>query len=200
MKKDNTYRSDIQQLRGIAVLLVVFQHAGILFPGGFIGVDIYFVISGYLITESLQNIHQNQIPLVSFYKKRFYRIFPPLIFMVLFTLFLGSLVLSPSDLIDLSYSSLSAISLVSNFYFFKTSGYFASPSETKPLLHTWSLGIEEQFYLFYPLVFIWLLKNSAKKSYLILILLMTMSFCFWCTQPKGFLTTHFISLIQEIGN
>ena len=146
------YRSEIDGLRAIAVLSVMFFHARFgWFSGGFVGVDIFFVISGYLITSIIISEQQAKcFSLISFYERRARRILPAL-FLVLFAcLPFAWLWMEPSDLKRFSVS-LSAVSLfASNFVFWKESGYFAAAAELKPLLHTWSLAIEEQYYVLFP--------------------------------------------------
>jgi peptidoglycan/LPS O-acetylase OafA/YrhL len=150
------YRADIDGLRAIAVLLVVGFHA---FPnwlkGGFIGVDIFFVISGFLIsTIILENLRQDRFSFGEFYGRRIRRIFPALI-LVLFTCFMiGWNVLDADEFIRLGKNITGGVGFVSNFVLWNESGYFDNSAETKPLLHLWSLGVEEQFYLFWPL-FLW---------------------------------------------
>jgi len=149
-----TYRPDIDGLRAVAVLPVLFYHAGIpAFPGGFVGVDIFFVISGYLICGMIDaDIRQGAFSLANFYKRRALRILPALFAMVLATSVLAYVYCLPVEFEDYAKSLASAIGSISNIYFAGTAGYFDAPAETKPLLHTWSLGVEEQFYLVAPLL------------------------------------------------
>src|SRR5450631_957571 len=148
------YRADIDGLRAVAVLPVLFYHAGIPgFPGGFVGVDIFFVISGYLICGMIDvDIRGGSFSLSNFYQRRILRILPALFAMFLVTSILAYLYCLPVELVDYSKSLASAVGSVSNVYFAGTAGYFDAPAETKPLLHTWSLGVEEQFYLLTPLL------------------------------------------------
>ena len=151
---DLTYRKDIVALRAIAVLSVVLYHAQFhFFKGGYVGVDIFFVISGFLITNILVSEHLKEggIKLSSFYLKRARRILPALFFTLFLTTILAIAFLS-SNLLNQFGLSLTASALsISNIYFYSQAGYFDSSSSTKLLLHTWSLGIEEQFYLFWPI-------------------------------------------------
>ncbi len=148
------YRSDIDGLRALAVIPVVAFHAGLPgLAGGFVGVDIFFVISGYLICGMIAaDIERDRFSLLRFYKRRVMRIFPALFAMFLVASALSYLYLLPVELMDYSKSLLSAVLSVSNLYFAQTTGYFDAPAETKPLLHTWSLGVEEQFYVICPLL------------------------------------------------
>ncbi len=149
-----TYRADIDGLRAIAVCLVVAFHA---FPGviqsGFVGVDIFFVISGFLISSILfRNFSSGRHHLVDFYERRIRRIFPALITVLIATLVVGWFGLLPDEFRQLGRHAAGGSLFISNFILWNESGYFDNVAETKPLLHLWSLGIEEQFYLFYPAI------------------------------------------------
>ncbi|WP_213735620.1 acyltransferase family protein [Bradyrhizobium sp. dw_411] len=148
------YRPDIDGLRAIAVLLVVGFHAfPEAVPGGFIGVDIFFVISGFLITGIIaRELGQQHFGLLAFYARRIRRIFPALIVVLGVTLVLGWLWLLPQAYAQLSSDVFASAAFVSNIALWLQSGYFDIESSRKPLLHLWSLGIEEQFYLFWPLI------------------------------------------------
>lgn len=148
------YRREIDGLRAVAVLPVILFHAGfVAFSGGFIGVDVFFVISGYLITSIIADeLEQGRFSLISFYERRARRILPALFLVVAATLALGWRYLLPSDMKDLSQSIAATAAFSSNLLFWKESGYFETAAEFKPLLHTWSLGVEEQFYLAFPLL------------------------------------------------
>src|ERR1700722_18124823 len=148
------YRPDIDGLRAIAVMLVVNFHAfPEAMPGGFIGVDIFFVISGFLITGIIaRELDQQRFSLVGFYKRRIRRIFPALIVVLAATLVLGWLWMLPAAYAQLSADVFASGAFFSNIALLLQSGYFDIESGKKPLLHLWSLGIEEQFYLFWPLI------------------------------------------------
>lgn len=148
-----TYRKDIDGLRALAVLPVVLFHAGFgFFSGGFVGVDVFFVISGYLITGIIfGEIAQEKFAILRFYERRIRRIFPALFAVLAFTLIAGLAIFLPEDLKALSGSIVAATLFVSNILFWRESGYFDTAAEMKPLLHTWSLAVEEQFYIFFPL-------------------------------------------------
>jgi peptidoglycan/LPS O-acetylase OafA/YrhL len=152
-KPSLAYRSDIDGLRAVAVLLVVACHIGIYrLRGGFVGVDIFFVISGYLISSViLSEMAASRFLLRSFYERRIRRIFPALLVMLLATSVLAYRYLLPVEMEDFAKSLVASIFSQSNFYFWHQSGYFDAPAALKPLLHTWSLAVEEQFYIFFPL-------------------------------------------------
>ncbi|GGC21609.1 acyltransferase family protein [Pseudoduganella buxea] len=148
------YRAEIDGLRAVAVLPVILFHAGFdFFSGGFVGVDIFFVISGYLITTIIvAEIKAGNFSIVNFYERRARRILPALFFVLACSLPFAWMWLVPQDLKSLSQSLVAVMLFSSNILFWKTSGYFESAAELKPLLHTWSLAVEEQFYLFFPLL------------------------------------------------
>ena len=161
------YRADIDGLRAIAVLSVVFYHAGLGFPGGYVGVDVFFVISGYLITALiLKDLERGSFSMVNFWERRIRRIFPALAVMVAATMLAGWFLLLPEDLAKLGASVIAQSLLVSNFYFWRTTNYFGGANEEKPLLHTWSLAVEEQFYLIFPLALmaLWAFFNYRLKK------------------------------------
>lgn len=148
------YRPEIDGIRALAVLVVTFYHFDVVgFDGGYIGVDIFFVISGYLITGIiLREMQQGTFTLRNFYQRRIRRIFPALFAVTLVSIPLALLFLVPRDLEDFGQSVVSIGFFFQNFLFHAESGYFGGPSELKPLLHTWSLAVEEQFYLLFPFV------------------------------------------------
>ena len=147
------FRPDIEGLRAVAVLPVLAYHVSpSVAPGGFVGVDVFFVISGYLISQLLcADIEQNKFSIIGFYERRIRRIFPALMAMLAVTFLLGWRYCLPAELTDLAHSTITAALSVSNIYFWLTSGYFSGDELSKPLLHTWSLAVEEQFYLVWPL-------------------------------------------------
>ncbi len=151
MKLD--YRADLDGLRAIAVLVVVFNHAGLsIFSGGYIGVDIFFVISGFLITTIIaREIKANEFTLLKFYERRVRRIIPALIVVVFFALLASALLYDSGRFKSFAKSLLATMLFYSNINFWDEAGYFDTPSLLKPLLHTWSLAVEEQFYIVYPL-------------------------------------------------
>src|ERR1700682_5496843 len=148
------YRPDIDGLRAIAVMLVVIFHAfPEAMPGGFIGVDIFFVISGFLITGIVvRELDQKRFSLLAFYNRRIRRIFPALIVVLCVTMVLGWLWMLPAAYAQLSSDVFASAAFFANIALLLQSGYFDIESAKKPLLHLWSLGIEEQFYLIWPLI------------------------------------------------
>ena len=177
------FRPDIQGMRALAVLAVIFYHLpGEILVGGYLGVDVFFVISGYLITNQIVGkINEKTFSLFEFYKNRFWRLFPAMIFVVLITLIYASWVMSIGDLKKASHSALSATFSLSNFYFFSQEGYFDTAARVKPFLHTWSLAVEEQFYLFWPMILLGLvsLKKSLRLPVVILILALSFFTCLY---------------------
>ena len=166
------YRTEIDGLRALAIMMVIVYHAEImmggyrLFPGGYIGVDVFFVISGYLITSIiLRELQNGTFSFIRFYEKRVRRILPALYTVILASLPLAYFWMTPKALHEYSGSVLSALVSVSNFWFWKEDGYSAEASAVKPFLHTWSLSIEEQFYIFFPLLLVFFYKY--KKHYLL---------------------------------
>lgn len=153
------YRREIDGLRAFAVLPVIFFHAGFdLFGGGFVGVDVFFVISGYLITTIILNdLDGSRFSIVDFYERRARRILPVLFLVVLVCVPFAITILLPNDLESFSKSLIAVSLFVSNIFFWRDSGYWDVSADLKPLLHTWSLSVEEQYYLFFPvlLIFIW---------------------------------------------
>lgn len=148
------YRSDIDGLRAIAVLSVIFYHAGFGgFGGGYVGVDVFFVISGYLITQILlRDLAVGRLSIARFYERRARRILPALFFVLLCCLPPAILWMRPEELADLGLAIAAVILFVSNILFWRQIDYFDETAELNPLLHTWSLAIEEQYYIFFPLV------------------------------------------------
>lgn len=147
------YRPEVDGLRAIAVIAVVLYHAGLGVPGGFVGVDIFFVISGYLITSLIvKEVERGTFSMVTFWERRARRILPASIVLVVAVLISGWFLLLPSDYAKLGLSAGFHSLFAANLYFWRTTNYFAGPSEEQPLLHTWSLGVEEQFYVFFPLL------------------------------------------------
>jgi peptidoglycan/LPS O-acetylase OafA/YrhL len=146
------YRADIDGLRALAVLAVVAFHADV--PGtggGFVGVDVFLVISGFLIASLLlDELSVGRLFLLDFYKRRVLRIFPALVPMLAATLALGWAIFPAEDYRNLGASALAAATFVSNLYFLQDAGYFSTAAEANPLLHTWSLSVEEQYYLLFP--------------------------------------------------
>jgi peptidoglycan/LPS O-acetylase OafA/YrhL len=179
------YRPDIDGLRAIAVSSVVFFHANLSpFFSGFVGVDIFFVISGYLIGGIIiRGMRTGRYTYAGFYARRARRILPVLILVILVTCLLGCFILDAKELFFVGGTSTSALLAVSNISFWRLQDYFASDSRLSPLLMTWSLGIEEQFYLFFPILTFGIVRLANDRLLPIIATLTAVSFAFsvWCT-------------------
>ncbi|MGD9845507.1 MAG: acyltransferase family protein, partial [Variibacter sp.] len=152
--KKTVYRNDIDGLRALAVLSVIGFHAfpGWV-PGGFVGVDIFFVISGYLISGHIFNsLEAGNFSIVTFYGKRVRRIFPAMILVLAACLIFGWLALLPDEFLQLGKHTAAGSGFVANLVFWSEAGYFNNTAATKPMLHLWSLGVEEQFYIIWPIL------------------------------------------------
>ena len=150
----NVRRTDIDTLRAISVIAVIIYHFDkSFFPYGYLGVDIFFVISGYVITRSiLRKLKENKFKFTDFYYRRIKRILPVLLVVLLATFFFANIIFLTADLKRFLESLISSLGFISNFYFWITGGYFSTNDQLKPLLHLWSLSVEEQFYIFFPIV------------------------------------------------
>ncbi|NDV89967.1 acyltransferase family protein [Alteromonas sp. 345S023] len=179
------FREDIQGLRALAVLSVVIYHISPFhLPGGFIGVDIFFVISGYLIMGQIYGkIHANNFSFSDFYVRRFKRLFPAYIATVAITSIFAFVYFLPGEFNKYAWSLVASCLYVSNFYFYTKSGYFDSELQGSPLLHTWSLSVEEQFYAIMPVFLIFAYGMCKKYSALMLGCIFTVSFilCIYLT-------------------
>ena len=162
-RDSENYRPDIDGLRAIAVLGVLLFHVGAPFAsGGFVGVDVFFVISGYLITQLIWNqLKDNRFSFTQFYIRRARRLLPALFFSLLLSTVFAVQLLPPQALIHFFRALFASTISLSNIYFWNNTGYFDIDAKSNPLLHIWSLSVEEQFYLFWPaiLVFIFTRKN-----------------------------------------
>jgi peptidoglycan/LPS O-acetylase OafA/YrhL len=159
------YRPDIDGLRAVAVLAVLAFHYGAPIPGGFTGVDVFFVISGFLITSKLRDdIVAGMFSVLGFYDRRMRRILPALLTMLAITLLAGRFLLMPGDYKAVADSSATAAFGVSNFFFLDNTGYFDQASNLMPLLHTWSLAVEEQFYVAWPLLLFVIARGRSRPD------------------------------------
>ena len=160
------YRREIDGLRAIAVLPVILYHAGFsVFQGGYVGVDVFFVISGFLITTIILNdLKQDRFSILRFYERRARRILPALFAVVAACLPFAWVWMTPVQMEKFSQSVLATFLFLSNIYFWRDSGYFAAAADEKPLIHTWSLAVEEQFYLLFPLLLLLLWKRGARPG------------------------------------
>lgn len=171
------YRPEIDGLRFLAVIPVLLFHAGFtVFQGGYVGVDVFFVISGFLITNIIiSELQAEKFSIGRFYERRFRRILPVLLFVIICCLILGWFILPPRDMRQFLESVFGAATFSSNITFWLQSGYFDTQSELKPLLHTWSLAVEEQYYILYPLLLMVIWKWRSVNVALFLALIMVLS-------------------------
>lgn len=178
MNSKLTYRPDIDGLRAIAVLAILFYHAHFTtFAGGYVGVDVFFVISGFLITSIIiKDINAGEFSVARFYERRIRRIFPALYVVLLFVLIATYFLYNPENFTQAIKSVAATVGFVSNILFWTETGYFDAPATLKPLLHTWSLAVEEQFYIFFPLLLVFITRFFREKLREILIGLASLSF------------------------
>lgn len=189
------YRREVDGLRAVAVVPVILFHAGFAsFSGGFVGVDVFFVISGYLITSLILKEQQdNSFSIVRFYERRARRILPALLFVVAACIPVAAVLLLPPDLKHFSQSVLAIPLFISNVTFWLTSGYFGPDADLAPLLHTWSLAVEEQFYLLFPIfiVLAWPLGRRRIAALLAVATLLSLAAAHWGAYHKP-LATFFL--------
>ncbi|MDG1056907.1 MAG: acyltransferase family protein, partial [Flavobacteriaceae bacterium] len=184
------YRSEIDGLRALAIIPVILFHAGTEFcSGGFLGVDIFFVISGYLITSILiGELEQGNFSILRFYERRARRILPALFVVMLACLPFAYMWMLPSQLEDFAQSLVAVSLFLSNWLFWSEASYFASATELKPLLHTWSLAVEEQYYLMFPLLLLLCWRIFRPFTFGFIFLLAAMSFLLaewgWRNEPE----------------
>lgn len=166
------YIPGIEGMRALAVLVVLFFHLDIhTLSGGFLGVDLFFVISGFIITRNiLADLGNQTFSLKEFYVRRFRRLFPALLVTVLLTVFFSIGLLPPAELANAAESAIFALFSLANIHFWLESGYFDAAADAKPLLHTWSLSVEEQFYLFWPALLL-ILANTRRRLVIVSLLL-----------------------------
>jgi peptidoglycan/LPS O-acetylase OafA/YrhL len=191
----NYYRPDIDGIRAIAGISVIIFHINkSILPGGFVGVDIFFVISGFLITlHILRDLNLGRFSIAEFYRRRVKRIVPVMLFVVASVMVVSLLIQRPEDTREVAKTSIAALVSLSNVYFwlFQDSSYFAQDSNEIPLLHLWSLGVEEQFYIFWPLILMGLYKVLRGKHFVVLFFIVAaMSFAL-----GEYLYPHFPSFV-----
>ena len=190
----STYRPDIDGLRAIAVLSVVLFHG---FPqtfrGGFIGVDVFFVLSGYLISRIIfEQLNQGTFNFLDFYARRIKRIFPALVIVLAAAYIAGWFTLLADEYGQLGAHIAAGAGFISNFVLWRESGYFDHSAHTKPLLHLWSLGIEEQFYIVWPLL-LWLASKFRLSLFLLTVIVAALSFYLNITQIQNDVVAAFYS-------
>lgn len=172
------YIKEINGLRAVAIILVVLYHLKFpIFSTRYIGVDIFFVIRGFLITSIiLSEVNNNNFSLVNFFSRRIRRIFPILFFVLFVSSFFSYFLLKSKILLLFIYSSISSALFFSNIFFFTKTGNFKEPSYDNPLLHTWSLSVEEQFYIFFPFLILFINKYLISNYIFVFISLIIISF------------------------
>ena len=201
------YRPEIDGLRAIAVCSVIIYHAKIkffgtdVFQGGYLGVDIFFVISGYLISSIIFNeIRAKKFSLLNFYERRVRRIIPALFFVIIFCIpFAYFIILVPIELVNFSESIISTIGFFSNYYFFNQGQeYGATNSLLVPFLHSWSLSVEEQFYILFPILIIFIFRFCEKYFFYILFFIFILSLAFAEFGSNHFASLNFYILLSRI--
>jgi len=190
------YRPEIDGLRALSVLAVILFHAHFeSFSGGYIGVDVFFVISGYLITTIiLKKLNNDSFSILDFYERRIRRIIPVLVLVCLATLPLAWFSLSTPQFVDYFESLIGAATFTSNFVFWQQSGYFDTASELKLLIHTWSLAVEEQYYIFFPLLLLVLWRIAPTRIFMVITGLCVISFLMGQTYVSSKPVTSFFLL------
>lgn len=185
------YRAEIDGLRAVAVLPVIFFHAHwTLFSGGYVGVDVFFVISGYLITTILmEDLQKGRFNLIAFYERRARRILPALFFMSFVSTPVAWLFMFPEQWTEFSNSLIATVFFASNVFFWLESGYFAQAVELKPLVHTWTLAVEEQFYLIMPVALFLMWRFTRRATFWIIAAVLIVSFLMsefvWSAYPRA---------------
>ncbi|HTO03652.1 MAG TPA: acyltransferase, partial [Opitutus sp.] len=171
------YRPEVDGLRALAVMAVVLFHTHLKMPGGYVGVDIFFVISGYLITALIAGeLTAGTFSLRNFWERRIRRIVPAAMVTVAACLVVGFFLMLPSDFADLGRSAVAQALVAANFHFYSEAGYFSAPADAKPLLHFWSLAVEEQFYLVFPFLLLGLHRWRKATIFRGVALIAVMSF------------------------
>lgn len=175
--QDFCYRPEIDGLRALAVIVVVLFHCGLGVPGGYVGVDIFFVISGFLIASLiLKDLQNKSFSIVHFWERRARRILPASLVMVCVTMIAGWFLLLPTDFRDAGQSAMSQAIFAPNLYFLFNTSYFSGSADAQPLLHTWSLGVEEQFYMVVPFLLMLLCRFRRTSSRTVLLLSLGLGF------------------------
>tara|TARA_B110000908_G_C10238413_1_gene444718 strand:- start:266 stop:2197 length:1932 start_codon:yes stop_codon:yes gene_type:complete len=189
------YRPEVDGLRAVAVLGVVLFHIGLGFPGGYVGVDVFFVISGFLITGIImKDLKRGTFSMLDFLVRRIRRIMPAVSVMVIASLLAGYWLLSPRDFTILGKSAIAQSVMASNVYFFRHTDYFAGSGDFKPLLHTWSLAVEEQFYVVFPMLLFVLWKWCRKYLFFGVVAMATLSLALSCYGASRFQDATFYLL------
>ncbi len=186
MRNRLDYRPDLDGLRALAVVPVILFHLGFSYtPGGFVGVDVFFVLSGYLITRQIAlDLAEGRFSLLDFYDRRVRRLFPALFAMLLVSMAVAMLVLLPDDLHEFGRSLIAASFSVGNVHFWAESGYFARSAESTPLLHTWSLAVEEQYYLLFPplMMLVWRYGRARATLCVAVVAAVSLAVSIWSTR------------------
>lgn len=186
------YRREVDGLRALAVIPVMLYHAGFkLFGGGFVGVDVFFVISGYLITHNiLSEKESGTFSLINFYERRARRILPALFFVMSMCIPVAWVLLLPNDLHNFSKSLIAVCLFISNILFWRGGGYFEDAVELNPLIHTWSLSVEEQYYVLFPIfvLIFWRFGKRRLFGILAIIAIFSLAVCEWGAYNKPVMT------------
>lgn len=206
--KMTSYRKDIDGLRAIAVMIVVLYHCGFArsVHGGFIGVDVFFVISGFLITSIIYSeAKAENFSIWTFYERRIRRILPAITVVYVTVLIASFFILMPGETVQQAKYAVSSMAFVSNVYFYSFIDYFDASSETNALLHTWSLSVEEQFYIFFPPIFVWLYRSYPRHLKLIIVgvAILTLAMSQWrvASDPSAaFYLVHYRAWELMIGS
>ena len=172
------YRKDIDGLRSVAIIPVVLFHAGLSFlSGGYVGVDVFFVISGFLITSVImRGLDSGKFSFAHFYERRARRLLPALFVVLAFSLIAGLFIMSPIQYRDMGTAIIATVFYLANILLWSRSGYFQSSSEYDPMLHMWSLSVEEQFYIFYPILLLVIVRSLKRNPLAIVALISAASF------------------------
>ena len=203
----NYYRKDIDGLRAIAVYSVIFFHlkidflSGLKLNGGFIGVDVFFVISGFLISSIiLREVEKKKFSIKNFYNRRARRILPIFILVGFISSTFSFYLFLPGDLLEFSNSLISSIFFSSNFFFWQNTGYFFAENQLKPLIHTWSLSVEEQFYILFPIFILIGLRYFKRLITPLLLIILILSLVLADIESSNGSAGSFFYYQHELGN